>query len=136
MRAALAALPEDSCFNVIPYTDEPHPWSERLRPARTQEVRKAVAFLEGCAASGKGNVFDAIATALDDPDVDTIVIYTDGAPTGGHRWNLDLMVDLLLEANRHRGVVFDAVLVDAKPAQRKRWERLVHASGGACVEVE
>jgi hypothetical protein len=132
----LTALAPDARFNVIPYTAEPLPWSDALRPARPSDVRDAVDALARCNASGRGNAFDAIQLALADPDVDTIVLYTDGVPTGGRRWNLDLMVELLLEQHRHRGVAFDVVLVDAKGGTARRWERLARATGGRCVAAQ
>jgi len=131
---ALGSLPPEARFNLIPYTNVPIPFAERLVDPSRRNVERAIDFLRDCNASGKGNVYDAIQLALLDPDVDTIVIYTDGAPTGGHRWNLDLMVELLLEQGRTRGVAFDAVLIDTPGGKRKRWERLAEASGGRVVE--
>jgi HEAT repeat protein len=132
LRAALEGLPADAWFNVVPYTDRPLPWSEELVPATRQNVAKALAWFEGQTASGKGNYFDAALFALADPDVDTIVACTDGAPTGGHRWNMELMVPLLVEENRLRGVRFDTILVDAPKKLVKHWERLSELTGGRC----
>jgi hypothetical protein len=61
---------------------------------------------------------------------------TDGAPTGGRRWNLELMADLLPEQNRYRQVAFDVLLVDASSFLRRHWERLCTATGGRTVQVD
>ena len=102
LRAALEALPSDTRFNVIPYTNDPIPWEKHLVVSERGNVKRAIDFFERCHQSGKGNFYDAALLALSDLQVDTIMVLTDGAPTGGHRWNLDLMFDLLVEKNRFR----------------------------------
>jgi hypothetical protein len=136
LETALRALPESARFNVIPYTDVPIPWEKRLQPATPANVGKALAFFQGQKASGKGNVWDALQLALLDPDVDTLLVLTDGAPTGGRRWNLDLQRARYLEANRFRHVVLDAVLVDAKPFLVEKWEAWCAATGGRVHAID
>jgi hypothetical protein len=123
-------------FNVIPYTDVPIPWEKTLQPATPQNVAKALKFFTGCKASGKGNFWDAAQLALESPDVDTILVLTDGAPTGGHRWNVDLMHELYVERNRFRHVALDAVIVDAKKGMQERWRKFCEATGGRMLAVE
>ena len=85
---------------------------------------------------GSGNVFDAALWALQDPRVDTLLVFTDGAPTGGRHWNLELMVPLLEQAARWRHVAFDAVLVDTPPGLARRWEELSRRTGGLARRVD
>jgi HEAT repeat protein len=136
LRAALRALPADTEFNVIPYTDAPIPWEKRLVPSRPDNVKRALEFFERCHRSGRGDFYGAVELALADPNVDTIVVLTDGAPTGGHRWNLDLMFDLLVEQNRFRKVAFDSILVDASKSARKKWAELAERTGGRSIEAK
>jgi hypothetical protein len=136
MREALPRLPEGTHFNVMPYTGVPHPWREALVPAREREVREALSDFEACRERGSGNVFDAIRLALEDPEVDRLVILTDGAPTGGVRWKLDLMVPLLVQATRFDRVAIDPVVVDARPGTFRRWSDLAGATGGRALAVD
>lgn len=136
LEKTLRALPPDTLFNVIPYTDVPIPWEKSLQPATPANVARALKFFTGCKASGKGNAWGAIELALSDPAVDTILILTDGAPTGGTRWNLSLMHERYVERNRFRHVVLDAVLVDAKGFLRNKWERWCEDTGGRMLPVE
>ncbi len=136
LRQALESLPETTHFNVIPYTETPHPWQEELVPATERNVRAAIKFFDGCNERGTGNFWDAALLALTDESVDTIMALTDGAPTGGRRWNLELMADLLPEQNRYRQVAFDVLLVDASSFLRRHWERLCTATGGRTVQVD
>jgi len=136
LREVLPALPEEALFNVVPYTEQPHPWMEGLVASTPANVRRALAWFERCTERGTGNFFDAALLALADPHVDTIVVLTDGAPTGGRRWKLELMMPLLVEANRYRKVVFDSIVVDAQPGLRKHWTWLAQATGGRSIAIE
>ncbi len=136
MREALPRLPEGTRFNVMPYTGVPHPWREALVPAREREVREALSDFEACRERGSGNVYDAIRLALEDPEVDRLVLLTDGAPTGGVRWKLELMVPLLAQATRFDRVAIDPVVVDARPGVLRHWTRLAEATGGRALGVD
>jgi hypothetical protein len=67
--------------------------------------------------------------------VDTIVVLTDGYPTGGFHADMDLIVPLFAHANRYRRVSVDAILVDASRTGARHWSELALASGGTCTEV-
>jgi hypothetical protein len=136
LRAALEALAPGTAFNVIPYTNDPIPWEKQLQASDAVHVKRALDFFERCNKSGRGNFYDAALLALEDPDVDTIVVLTDGVPTGGHRWNLELMVDLLVERDRFRKVAFDSILVDAPWGKRQLWQDLARRTGGRSVNAE
>lgn len=136
VRAALPRLGDGTRFNLIPYTKEPHPWRDGLVEASARNVRTAIADFEANTENGSGNVFDAVLLALQDETCDRIVILTDGAPTGGARWKLDLMVPLLIQATRFNGVALDAIVVDARPGLQKAWFRLARATGGRAVALD
>ncbi len=136
LRRALEALPRTARFNVVPYASAPYPWEKKLVPAEPAQVRRAIESFERCHHSGRGNVWDAIGVALEDPAVDAVTILTDGVPTGGPHWNLDLILELLLERNRFRNVAFDSILVDAPRARAADWARLADRSAGRSIAVE
>lgn len=136
LREALHRLPEDARFNLIPFTGKPIPWKEQLVEARPRNVASALRFFEGLRESGSGNIWDAIQLALQDPETDTIILLTDGAPTGGRRHRLELIVPLLLLQNATRAVAFDLVLVDASRRLQGFWEKLARGSGGHLLSIE
>lgn len=133
---ALDHLHEDTLFNVIPYTNTPFPWMEELVQAKPKAVKAGKAFFAECRERGAGNVYDAILVALADERCDSLVILTDGAPSGGTRWNLNLLVPALLEANRYRGVAFDSLLVGADKYLTRHWQTLAKETGGECISIE
>jgi HEAT repeat protein len=135
LREALEALPAETCFNLIPYTSEPIPWKPALVKATPANVRAAAVWFEARADKGSGNLWDAVRLALADPEVDTLIVLFDGAPTGGPRHRLELMIPLLLEQNEFRRVAFDLVLVDSTKRLRKAWSELAEGTGGQLVAV-
>jgi len=136
IRRLLESLPSDSEFNLMPYASQPEPWSESLVPAKPRAVSAAAAKFESCTLTGRGNFWDAALLAMADPRVDSLVVVTDGAPTGGAHWNLDLMFELLVWESRWRPVAVDAVLVDASPGLRKHWAGLAERTGGTLTSVD
>jgi hypothetical protein len=135
LTGVLPALAEETEFNLMPYTGLPIPWQKSLVRASSVTVKQALGFFTGCHATGRGNFYDAALLAMADERVDTICVLTDGAPTGGHHWNLELMVNLLLERNRFRRIAFDSILVDASPGLEKHWQELARKSGGRSIVV-
>jgi len=133
--AALPKLDESARFLLVPYTAEPHPWREDMESAKPRIVARALQDFADCRERGSGNAYSAIELALAQPEVDTIVLLTDGAPTGGRRWKLDLIVDLLAFELRFRPVAIDLVLVDAPSGLARRWKQIAADSGGRAVEV-
>ena len=74
-------------------------------------------------------------SALADPEVDTLIVLFDGAPTGGTRHRLELLVPLLLERNFARRAAFDFVLVDGSRKLERAWGELASGTGGRLVAV-
>jgi HEAT repeat protein len=132
----LKQLPPATKLNLIPYTNEPIPWEKALVPATPANVARGLEFFGKCKATGKGNVWDALELAAKDPEVDTLIVLTDGAPTGGHRWNLELMEPLLAERLRFRKITVDAILVDASRFLQDRWRAITAATGGRMEAVK
>jgi hypothetical protein len=135
LREALESLPEETRFNLIPYTSEPIPWRDGLVDATPRRVREAAAWFEARHENGSGNFWDAAVLALEDPEVDTLVVLFDGAPTGGTRHRLELITPLFLERNFARRVALDLVLVDASKRLRRLWGELARGTGGRVVSV-
>jgi hypothetical protein len=131
----LEELPETTAFNLIPYAGEPLPWRDELARATPRNVRAATRFFEECETSGSGNFWDAAMLAMQDPEVDTLVVLTDGAPTGGRHNRLELLVPLFLELDATRKVAVDSILVDAPVRLREHWARLARETGGRSVAV-
>ena len=128
---ALRGLPESAMFNLIPYATDPGPWEDGLVQATERNVEKAVKWFASNTQRGKGDMWTALMPVLADPSVDTVVILSDGAPSGGDRWNLELWRWLLQDQNRLRGVTLHAVMFDSSGFLKRAWKEIVGDWGGA-----
>lgn len=134
LERALRSLSADVRFNVIVYTSRPVAWKERIAPAAPKAVEDALEFFAKRTDTGKGDFWGAFELALADPEVDTVILLGDGAPSGGERWNLELMQSLFVERTRLRGVVLEAVLAGASKRLVEYWKQMCASSGGRVVE--
>jgi HEAT repeat protein len=136
LERTLKALPTVARFNLIPYTRQPIPFEKGLVAASPDKVKQGIEWFRGLKDAGKGNVWDALVLALSDPEVDTILLFSDGAPSGGKRWNVELIGESFAERNRLRHVALDHVLVGAPRGLIGAWKRISEASGGRLLEFE
>ncbi len=78
-----ASLREDVSFNVVAFGTVVEAWKPRAVPAGPSSKYEALRFLQKRPLEGRTNIFDALAAAMADDEVDTIFLLTDGAPTEG-----------------------------------------------------
>jgi hypothetical protein len=133
----LEALSEGSSFLLVPYATLPEPYGPRLSNATPKKVAAAIEWFRASTLRGKGNLWDAVQAVRQSDPVDSIAIFSDGAPTGGPHWELELMVELLLEQARFRGTVFHAVLTEEPKSKRlaDAWRRLCETTGGRLAQA-
>jgi hypothetical protein len=98
----LDRLPKPSWINVIPFSTAPHPMKPRLFEATPAGKQSAARYLEKTASDGRTNIHDSVEIALDDPETDTIVLLTDGAPSAGRRTSRTGIIEAITERNRYR----------------------------------
>lgn len=130
LQKALEGLDPEAYFNVVPYAGNPAPWKGKLTRATPKNVGGAISSFRGSGLRGQGDVWSALVPVLRDPEVDTVVILTDGAPTGGDRWNVKLMRKLLADENRLRGITLHVILFDASRTLQGYWKDVAEDSGG------
>lgn len=87
----LRRLPAEARFNIIllgcdrdgGYDRDERVWADRLQAAGEAEKARAMEFLRARQARGWTNLYDALAIAFEDPEVDTIYLYSDGGASRG-----------------------------------------------------
>ncbi len=136
LRAALERLEADTSFNVFAFTAAVRAWKGSLTAAKEKDVRKALGWFEGLKDQGTGDYWAAMMAAAADPEVDTLILLGDGAPSGGARWNVELIRDLWRHENRYRGIAVDMVMVGAGGRLKGLWTELCEGCGGRLIEVE
>ncbi len=79
----MADLREGTAFNVIAFGTEVEAWKPRAVETSSSSKYEALHFLQKKPPEGRTNIFDALAAALGDREVDTVFLLTDGAPSAG-----------------------------------------------------
>ncbi|MEM8885683.1 MAG: VWA domain-containing protein [Planctomycetota bacterium] len=131
LRAAVKRFPSKGRFNVILFSEKVQPWSKKLVEASPKKKEKLLEFIDGVEAAGATNIWDALALALKDKDVDTVVLLSDGAPTAGKiRSTAEIAVEFSKQ-NRERMVLLHVVSIDRASPNLRAMARL---TGGSYVE--
>ena len=121
---------------MIPFTGRAHPFADEYATADAREIGRAKRFFRKAKMRGQGNLYGAVQAALQGKDVDRLIILTDGAPTGGVRWNVELMGDLSVEETRFRPVIFDFVFLEAPLSLQKAWASVAQRTGGRTLALK
>ena len=133
----IGRLPPQARFNLIPFGSEPHPYKPALFAATAAARAAALRFMDKTAPDGRTNIFDSLELALGDPDADTIVLLTDGAPTEGRRRTRTAILAGLRQVNRYRLARIHTVEVGAQNTS-PRWKgfmkEIADATGGSYLQ--
>ncbi len=77
---------------------------------------------------GRGDIYDAILDGWEDPEVDTIILLSDGKATYGKYLDRDDLVGSVGEIHRYRRVAVHTVLIGSKGIDRETMERIAEAT--------
>ena len=111
--------------NVVLFADEARALFDaavRFTPAARAKVREALASRP---PAGRTALYDGIARALEDPEVDTVVVLSDGAPSAGRWFTRTDLERGVARANRWRHARIDVIAIGADDVA-KRWRTLLH----------
>lgn len=101
-------LRPDVKFNVIAFSREARPWQEKkLVLASPKNKRKALEFIDSWEPSSSTSTLEAMLMALDTPEVDTIILVSDGSPTipgEGTIAEIPPILDEIRKTNRFRKI--------------------------------
>lgn len=86
---AIYKLRSDAKFTIVRFSTSTSTWKKKLTPATNQNKKSARDFIQGCTADGFTSTEAAILAALAVPDVDTIVLISDGSPTVPGKKDID-----------------------------------------------
>jgi len=122
LRAVVDRLPDDARFNVILFRTEVTAWRPRLVPATSGARRACREWIGDEKPSGWTNLYDALALALSDDDVDAVYVLTDGVPSRGAERDRSGILAELAYLNRYRLVQVNCIQAGSKEGLGKRWE--------------
>ena len=135
--AVLDRLPSSARFNVVLFRTEAEAWKRKLTPATLGARRSCRRWIEKIKPSGWTNLFDAVALALQDEQVDTLYVLTDGVPSRGTETRRRAILEELALLNRYRLVQINCVQAGSTKGLGKSWrgflEELADAHEGWSV---
>lgn len=125
-----------AAVNVAVFSDEVAAALPRSQPLDAPRREALLRFVRGRAPGGKTALYDGVAWGLADPEVDTLVVLSDGAPSAGTYFTKSDLLAEVRRANRWRRARIDVIAVGADGVAQ-RWrdalQRLAQDSGGACL---
>jgi len=122
---------ENARFNFLCFSDDVRAWKKELQVMDEESRASALAFLQGQPSSGQTNIHAGLVAALEDEDVDSIFLLSDGAPSAGQ------ITDpvALRNAIRNRNALSQVVIHTISIGRASRLlEGLAEDSGGRYLE--
>ncbi len=106
-----AALPT-TFFGVIEFDANPRPWKDRLLPANAGNADDVLRWLQRAKPTGPTNVIDSLKTAMNLPDVDSVVLLSDGLPNRGDPQTPGGILDQMAKQNRYARLSIHTLLME------------------------
>ncbi len=122
LHRAIRSFKSDTRFNIIligsdaqgRFDARKRSWMPRLTPATTGGREHAIRFSAGQAARGYTNIYDAVELAFRDPDVDTVVLLSDGGATKGTYVARTEILENIMKDNRWRKIAIHTIRSGAR----------------------
>jgi len=140
---ALEALPEDTVFSLVFFSDSPFVWERNLVPATAENKKRALQRVISSGPAGGTNLHDALRAALElggeDPldhfiqGPDTIFLLSDGNPSRGEIRDTRRLRSWFRDENRPRRIRVNTIGVGRQSAAFLKG--LAEDSGGEFVPL-
>ncbi|MHC4955705.1 MAG: HEAT repeat domain-containing protein [Planctomycetota bacterium] len=98
--------------------------------------KAASAWLKKQPAKGGGAIYDTLVAAMDDPEVDTIYLLSDGVPSYGSVKRDYRVLQEVRRKNRWRRVAIHTILLGTKGTDRRFMRDLARENQGSAVDAE
>ena len=141
IRKTLDGLRPDETFDIIAFNDNVHPFDTELAPATPGMVQRASDFLDTLYVNNGTNLEDAMTAALSIPNVNEVVLLTDGVPTQGEQ-DFGKLARLIRRRNQTHARISTVGMVGKNPDGTDDTFEATHLlqqiaadSGGACEIV-
>jgi hypothetical protein len=136
----VARLPKGTRVTIVVFNNQPLRYRDASKsnasawleasPKLAADVKK---FVLAIGASNYTNISDSLELVLDDPDVDTIYLLTDGAPSEGKRNLGSRIVEWVRRVNAFTRTEVNTIALGASDRDFGFLRNLAEATGGTCV---
>jgi hypothetical protein len=130
----IGGLSAKASFGMMLFSGDAQLWRSELAANRPEHVDAAAKFLTQASLGGPTDLHDALVTALAIPEVESLYVLTDGAPTSGFLRDTESLLQVVARANRHLGVRIHTIDIGSETCELL--ERLAQDNGGQYVRPE
>ena len=142
LRHALNGLRPEETFNIVIFSDEAKAFTPGMVPADAEKIRQADQFLSRLEVGGDTNLESAMTLALSMPEVNDVILLTDGVPHGEGETDFQKLARLIRERNHNHARISAVGMVGRNPdgtddsfAAAQLLEEIAHDSGGTAKMV-
>jgi len=130
LERVLTKLRGDLRFHLFAYAQEVTPFRKRASDLDAKEQKQALKFLDKIALKGSKDIWLALETVLDDPEIDTAFLLSSGEPDIGLYVHWNRVTDHLRDRNRFRKLVVHTVVYSDSKWFRDQLQKISEATGG------
>lgn len=109
LKTLIQRMPDGARCNLIFFHEDLDPWKRGLTELTERSRKKVIKFIENMEAEGGTALYDGLIEAFEDPEVDTIYILSDGAPSTGDLVDPEEIRAAIAELNATREVEIHGV---------------------------
>ena len=131
---ALDTIPDGTKFNIIKFSGSYSLWKPALVSMNDRIRSEAIAFAKNLGAGGTTNVFDTLEAAMADPDVNTIYLLSDGAPTAGKHQDTPTILSQIAQMNQTRKCKIHTIGFHLSPGAEHLMRKLAEKNYGRFVK--
>ncbi|QDU69778.1 HEAT repeat domain-containing protein [Engelhardtia mirabilis] len=129
---AIERLDPAALFNILTFSFDVNGWKDALTRGSVEAKAEASEYISSLRAGGGTNLYSALQAAFDDPEMDTLVVLSDGEPSVGDITEPGMIREQVATWNQERHVIIHTVQVGG---QFKILEWLAKDSGGETVAI-
>ncbi|MHC4390076.1 MAG: HEAT repeat domain-containing protein [Planctomycetota bacterium] len=139
LKKTLGSLDKDVLANVIFFASAYYACAPQLLPVR-KALRKINAYIDEQQIptkphTNRGNLFDPIVVAMEQEDVDTIYLVTEGNPTEGRFIDLDRFVRHMMRTQKFTKTEVNSLFIGSAKSAVKYLEGVSQPTGGRFHDV-
>lgn len=124
-------LPDGTAFNLIAYNEELQAWAVEPLVLNAESRSEAIRFAWSLLPDRMTATYDALESALlTQPDIEQLVLLSDGRPTAGTVTNPEMIVSRITFQNQMLQVRIDAVGIDLNDLEHRFLSELTDSNNG------
>ena len=131
LKGVVRALPSKAYFNLVFFGTSFKAWQQTVTKASNKAKTLAFRHIQGAPMMGGTNIFDPLEATMQDPNVDTIYLLSDGSPGSGKFTAVPDILREIKKLNATKRIVIHTISFGQKS---ELMEKLAKQNGGNYIE--